>query len=701
MHYLFLILIAFFGFWQIGFLNNPLKWDMIDCFYPWRYFVGDCLQHHRLPLWNPYQCLGYPICADPQSGAWYPVTWFTGYFFGYTGYSLSLEFMLHIFLAGVGMYLLGQTLQFHKNVAFFIAVSYMLSGFFIGNAQHFSYVISGAWVPFVLTGYLKSAREKSCKNALKTGFFLSLLFTGGYPAFVFILGYFLLALFLFYAIKQFPSEKMGGLGKWIKLNGLITLTALVMSSASLISLYTAIPYITRGDGLSLEKVLIGPFSPQCSLSFLVPFSVIKDMNFFVTDLSMTNAYFGLIPLIFFLYSFFIKKSNLMKLFLFMGLFTLAAAFGKYTPVRAFLFYFLPLMNLFKIPSLFRLFAIIGFVVLSGFSLNFFFSDSRISTKKIKTISAGILMILLALAVYSGSRCSLIHSGFLKHDLFTFSRNSSLDQHIYFQSLIQLIVLAVFLALIYKIRDRSKLFNYLSALLVIEMILSAQLNAPYTVYYEQFKAAGLKEQSNSFPAGYPLPVSKNVLDISDSTAGLASGALWKNLNTFHKQTAFDGFNSFQLKSTSMLEGSLPDLFFSTLKNRIVFLSDKLFDVDSIAGQISQHRLNSKAVFLTKPDLSKARLLIGKATAGITAGSTPGDTAEVTAFFPSEIKIKVKNRKGPGIDAFAKQLSGVEIKDQWNRDSLVQCQHLFYVRSSAGWYKRAGILLLLSMDSCRIC
>ena len=39
-------------------LQHPLKYDMIDQAYPWRYFIGECLQNGNLPLWNPYQLLG-------------------------------------------------------------------------------------------------------------------------------------------------------------------------------------------------------------------------------------------------------------------------------------------------------------------------------------------------------------------------------------------------------------------------------------------------------------------------------------------------------------------------------------------------------------------------------------------------------------------------------------------------------------------
>jgi len=79
-----LIVIALIAYWQIAFLQNGLKWDMLDVVFPYRYYIGECLQNGYFPFWNPYQQLGYPIHADLQCPTWYPETLLIGYFFGYS-----------------------------------------------------------------------------------------------------------------------------------------------------------------------------------------------------------------------------------------------------------------------------------------------------------------------------------------------------------------------------------------------------------------------------------------------------------------------------------------------------------------------------------------------------------------------------------------------------------------------------------------
>ncbi len=167
-YYLLLFITAVLAMLPVVLLRHPLKYDIIDQAYPWRYFIGECLQNGHLPLWNPYQLLGSPIHADPQSSAWYPVTWFFGYFFGYDIYIISFDFFLHIFLAGMGMFYLAKQLKFRNETAFIMGVSYMLSGFFIGNAQHFMWIISGTWIPFIIGAFLSLKNAPSVSAVSKT-----------------------------------------------------------------------------------------------------------------------------------------------------------------------------------------------------------------------------------------------------------------------------------------------------------------------------------------------------------------------------------------------------------------------------------------------------------------------------------------------------------------------------------------------------
>jgi len=62
--YLVFLAVTALAYWQVALLQNSLKWDVMDCYLPWRYHVGECLQNGIFPFWNPYTHCGYPIHAD-------------------------------------------------------------------------------------------------------------------------------------------------------------------------------------------------------------------------------------------------------------------------------------------------------------------------------------------------------------------------------------------------------------------------------------------------------------------------------------------------------------------------------------------------------------------------------------------------------------------------------------------------------------
>jgi hypothetical protein len=123
--YLILSVVAYAG---IAFLQYSLKWDMLDCYLPWRFFVGESIQNGVFPLWNPYQHLGYPIHADLRS-VFYPEAFIIGLFGGYSVYTLHFLFVAYISLASLGMYLLAG--HFTRNIyaRFMAGMVYLLSGF--------------------------------------------------------------------------------------------------------------------------------------------------------------------------------------------------------------------------------------------------------------------------------------------------------------------------------------------------------------------------------------------------------------------------------------------------------------------------------------------------------------------------------------------------------------------------------------------
>jgi hypothetical protein len=626
-YYFLLMLTAVVAIWHVAVLQHPLKYDMTDQAYPWRYFIGQCLQHGILPLWNPYQLLGSPIHADPQSSAWYPFTWLFGYLSGYNIYILSIDFMIHIFLAGMGMFYLAKQLKFRDETAFLMGVSYMLSGFFIGNAQHYMWIISGTWIPFIIGAFLALKENPSIAGAIRLGLAFFMIMTGGYPAFIFLLIYLLIATYIIFLTEYLKKKHYRELLRFSGNLALAAIFTILAGMVVLVSVYHLQDAMTRGGGVTIRQALFGAFTPKSFISFILPFASIRDMEFYGTDLSMSNGYFGLITLIFFIAALMIKRTKLVNLFLAWGLFCLAASAGSALPVREFLYDYIPFMNLFRFPALFRVFCILSFIVVGGYAFNEWRSGKVKMNRNILISVAGIGSLVLGFVAYALFKGDLNMKYFIGNQLFIFSDKTSITQHIFFQGLIQLFFLAFIVLLLTKWKLKKHAIAGLLLIACLDLALAARLNGPYTVYYQGFSSRDIYEHSKQFPDGFPLPDDRPVYQNRD-TKGLVYKALWRNMNIFHKQVSWEGYNPLHLKGFEEMADNHVKLFETILQNPLAYLADEISPMDSLPIHERDSNFSRGRVYMDGKDKGPGSLVSGP--------WSYGDTVYLTAFSPVEIK-----------------------------------------------------------------
>ena len=568
--YVVLLIVVLISFFQVALNLQPLKFDTIDCFFPWRFYIGECLQNGQLPYWNPYQDLGYPIHADPSSGAWYPVVWLIGSTFGYSIYSISFEFLLHIYLAGVGMFLLARTLKFETKFALMAGIAYMLSGFFVGNAQHLSYIISGCWLPFIIQQYLLLIEEKKAIHALQAGLFMFLSITGGYPAVTIILTYLLLTFYLIHVISLIRSKSYKSILQFTIQNGLFLATTILCSAVMLVSVAQVSPYLSRLGNFNVEQALFSPFSPQSFISFLAPLTTIVKSTYWDADLSMRNGYFGLIVLMFFLLGIFIQKPKPLRIIFWFGIFSLTASVGNYLPVRSLLFNHVPLMNVFRFPSVFRLFFILAAILTGIYSLHQYLTKTERKNWHFHLLIAVSFATFLILLFVARSHGYLGLQTYYKNNLFNEAISSTFWQNLAVNSLFQLSLLVLLGLTFWRIKNTAKFIATVIFLLIIDLVVSVQLVAPYTVFYEHVTAKEAQTNVARYPHGFPKQKAITI----DSAAHLPGigQPFWQNQQIFQKQISAEGFNSFSFTSYELLESDYPSLFKSVKASHLLTLSD---------------------------------------------------------------------------------------------------------------------------------
>jgi len=572
--YLLLVAVPFIAFWQIGLMQNTMKWDMLDQFFPYRYFLSECLDTRIVPAWNPYQHLGAPFHADPQSGFWYPVAWLLALTRDYDIYTMNFEFILHICVAGIGFFTLLKGFEIESETALLFSFAFQCCGVFVNNAQHLTWIVALAWLPFVVHHYFRILETGKIQHAVATAFFMLLMLTGGYPIFTVITNYFLGAVFLLQIFKSVKEKNWQQVKNITSLNALMYLVFVILASGYLTSFWKALPYISRGAGLTLEKAMEGALPVKALVSLLFPFATTKNEGVFLTDLSMLNVYIGLVPLLFAGASIFYLSISRVRLFAIFGIICLLAALGDATPVREMFYHYLPAMDKFRFPSIFRAFFLFSFLIAAAIS--FQKSIERWASLKKYFLSA---LVLLAIAVI-GTHFYVLEKAnhFVKfpslfnvQDYLAFFERSNLQQRIAIQSLIQFALLLLLIVVFWRMRNQSKLVIALIFITVADLFLSVQFNLPATAISE-VRADSFQKQLDEMPKEFPIPALFPILEVPAYDKRLSPS--WYNQNIFTKQPSHHGFNSFQLTDyANFYDSPTRD---SVLKHPIVFLEPALQD-----------------------------------------------------------------------------------------------------------------------------
>ncbi len=547
---LILLAVLVVALWPLVFGLAVMKWDAMDLYLPWKYFVTDTLSNNQLPLWNPFINGGFSQMGDP--GTWYPVSWgIAALFGGYSMGSLHFEYLLHLYVGGLGFYFLLKQFGLVRVALLTCAAGYMLSGVMIGNAQHIGWVVSAAWLPWILLYFLRVRQSPNFRSGLQLALVLFLQLSGGYPGMFIVTIYILLAFFIVESVQQIRAKNYAFYRKQWLFFGVSTVVFLLMSAVVLIAAFDMAPLITRGTGLNdradVWNTLEGSFSPEALASFIYPLATTKnDQAFWGADFSMTNAYFGVLLLLTICAVLFRKEApKNVKIFFGVGLLFLLISMGQALPVRTWTTY-LPFMDLFRFPSLFRLFAIFFILLSAGFSVHYL--SESVQARK-------LFSRLLIVAIF----CFVISNLFLFFSVeqykflqifsigwLHFMNVAHIHELIFFQGGVLVVLLGSFLLMRkFKVFGDTVLGWKKAFLLVflVEAISFTWMNEYATVLYDR----SLKDASvgmDTLPEGFPTPsASLPISTFNDVDQSQHFVQLWKNLSIYFKRPTYDGISPY--------------------------------------------------------------------------------------------------------------------------------------------------------------
>lgn len=351
------------------------RWDARDQFYPAFTYVSDSIREGRFPLWDPYTSCGFPFHSEPQYPTLNPLALALGLGVQSTWTGFVIFWAIQWWIGGIGMLWLTGHFGGRASGGFFAAVTFALSGFFIGHAQHTPYISIAAWLPWIFGLADRAVETSRIGFALLAGAAMGMASLGGYPGLLTFTG---LALAMWLCLRfLLPGDqeqrtlwnRAGWVAGTLCLVGLVTL---VVWSPVLHAFFTeGAGYTDRVSPLSPDKANFGdPFSIPALLSFFFPYASILGRQLMQADLSMSNGYIGAltIPLAAF---WVLKGTEKRRPWWFVGfiLFMFLLSLGGQAGVRTALYFLFPPLRYMRFSAPFRLYWILPLCLAGGLGVS--------------------------------------------------------------------------------------------------------------------------------------------------------------------------------------------------------------------------------------------------------------------------------------------------------------------------------------------
>lgn len=140
--------------------------DQVNVGYALRNFAAQGMQTSgHIPQWNPFILGGMPLWAIPgHFDVFYPTAWLR--WFMQADVVLTVEFFIHLVVAGVGMYTLLRTLRASWSASVVAGVAYELSGILASQLRpgHDGKLFAAALVPFAFVALIRAIRHGKTGN---------------------------------------------------------------------------------------------------------------------------------------------------------------------------------------------------------------------------------------------------------------------------------------------------------------------------------------------------------------------------------------------------------------------------------------------------------------------------------------------------------------------------------------------------------
>ena len=370
-----------FAIWALAALrwvatDSVVPWDSKNQFYAFFRFLANALQSGASPFWNPYHYGGHPAVADPQSLIFAPAFFIWAMFDGAPSMrAFDLVVYAHLLAGGIAMALIGLRARWPAAACVLAAAIFMFGGAASGRLQHTGIVLSYAVFPVALLLLQVTLQRRSYLFALLFACAAALLLLGRNQV-AMLLAFVLAAVAiaeiatakrpLAYLRERLPVLAVAGIVclALIALPMLLTLQFAALSNRPAVTLADAVQGSLHPANLGTLGFanILGSHAPD----YWGPNWRMPELSF--TDQSFNYLFVGALPVVLLLWfglagGAIFRRGRL----LLAGMLVCAVLFmlGRYTPVFAVLFEWIPGMTFFRRPVDGSFVAVVALALLSG------------------------------------------------------------------------------------------------------------------------------------------------------------------------------------------------------------------------------------------------------------------------------------------------------------------------------------------------
>jgi hypothetical protein len=522
---------------------------------PLRVAAAQMVRSGHLPLWNPYIFGGMPMLAAAQGGFLFPLNWF------YLVFSPALATDLMVIsayvLAASGAYFYARRTGTSIAGAIVTSLIWQSGGFLIGQISHINIVHTAALLPWVLWAMERYVSNGSRARGALLAALVALQAFAGHQQTLF----YSLMLASSYAIVMALADLKNR--KRYLSSLAFTATGVLLAAVQIVPTFELLRNSPRAvatydffSSFSMPRSFVATFFAPYVMGggdgrlFRAPY---------IGQLYYTEyvAYAGMLAIMLALLALLLKPDTRTKFWAVAGLCCLALALGRGAPLYLYrLIYYVPILNLFRVPARHLMEVTFAIAVLAGRGLTALSVMRESKTAKRRVAIVGASVSLLTLLLVTWWRPAGFHLG--RDAPVSLLRAPELFMPIVFAALSSW-------ALWVFTRKKRGSTALLLAILAIDLVVWGQSTGWYTSSGRIPKefwgvpetVALLREKAPGDPASYRILTARATFDPAQTVTGSPDWVLWIEPDVYMMygiQNAA-GYDGFGLERHSQLAGQM--------------------------------------------------------------------------------------------------------------------------------------------------